>query len=123
MPLKQGSSQKTISENIETEIEHGHPPKQAEAIAYREAGESRHDSDESIPVSLTAKEINEQNRRFWAQEGAGALPHASDEHVGFAAVEKKAEEEGARDPKAVAAAVGIKKYGVKGMEEKAHAGK
>jgi hypothetical protein len=44
-------------------------------------------------------------------------------HVGFKAVEEKAREEGAEDPKAVAAAVGIKKYGKEGMEAKARAGK
>lgn len=44
-------------------------------------------------------------------------------HVGFKAVEEHAREEGAEDPKAVAAAVGIKKYGKEGMEAKARAGK
>ena len=41
MPLKQGSSQKTIGENIATEINHGKDPKQAAAIAYSKAGKSR----------------------------------------------------------------------------------
>lgn len=34
MPLKQGTSNKTRSENIATEIRHGKDPKQAAAIAY-----------------------------------------------------------------------------------------
>lgn len=38
MPLEQGSSESTISHNIETEIEAGKDPKQAEAIAYSVAG-------------------------------------------------------------------------------------
>lgn len=38
MPLKEGSSQEIISKNIKTEMQHGKPQKQAEAIALRTAG-------------------------------------------------------------------------------------
>ncbi len=41
----------------------------------------------------------------------------------FKKVERSAAKSGASNPKAVAAAVGIKKYGVAGMERKAQAGK
>jgi hypothetical protein len=41
MPLKSGSSKKTIQQNIRTEIRHGKSPKQAAAIAYAKAGKSR----------------------------------------------------------------------------------
>lgn len=41
MPLKKGSSKKTISKNIRTEIKAGKPRKQAIAIAMRKAGKSR----------------------------------------------------------------------------------
>ena len=37
MPLKEGSSRETISQNIATEIRAGKPPKQAAAIAYSKA--------------------------------------------------------------------------------------
>jgi hypothetical protein len=41
MPLKKGSSKKTIQHNIRTEVRAGKPVKQAVAIAYSVAGKSR----------------------------------------------------------------------------------
>lgn len=41
MPLEKGSSKKVISDNIRTEIAVGKPQKQAIAIAFSEAGESK----------------------------------------------------------------------------------
>lgn len=41
MPLKRGTSQETISDNIATLIKEGYPRDQAIAIAYRSAGKSR----------------------------------------------------------------------------------
>ena len=41
MPLKRGSSKKTISSNIRTEMAHGKSHKQSIAIAMRKAGKSK----------------------------------------------------------------------------------
>jgi hypothetical protein len=41
MPLKKGSSKKTISENIKTEMHAGRPQKQAIAIAMQTAGKGK----------------------------------------------------------------------------------
>ena len=43
MPLKSGSSEKVISQNIATERNAGKPEDQAVAIAMQKAGKSRHD--------------------------------------------------------------------------------
>ena len=41
MPLKKGSSAKTISKNVRTEMKAGKPQKQAVAIAMRTAKKSK----------------------------------------------------------------------------------
>ncbi len=41
MPLKKGSSKRTIASNIRTEMAYGRPKKQAIAIAMSKAGKSK----------------------------------------------------------------------------------
>jgi len=63
VPLAQGSSQETISKNIETEINAGKPPKQAQAIAYSVAGKSRDDDP--------GEQMNPQNLPGGNEDGLG----------------------------------------------------
>lgn len=53
MPLAQGSSREVISRNIAELVRNGHSQAQAAAIAYREAGETR-DDEENTRVSFYA---------------------------------------------------------------------
>ena len=60
MPLKSGSSQQTISENIKREINAGKDPKQAEAIAYSNAkdSESKRTPDENGFIDIKDNPIS-----------------------------------------------------------------
>src|SRR6185437_12513974 len=62
MPLKKGSSEATVSSNIAEMVKSGHPQKQAEAAAYREAGK------DAPSGKLNEKEEGEANKSHGARE-------------------------------------------------------
>jgi hypothetical protein len=98
---------------------------------------SRQDTEESLPVggvvlAGAAPERQAPVRQVVQTEAHSNVPktladlyRVQESKLGsgqrFAAVEKKAAASGARNPAAVAAAAGIKKYGVQKMEKMAHA--
>jgi hypothetical protein len=63
MPLKTGSSQETISQNIATEIRAGKPRDQAAAIAYSKARDAQ-------PALVTAPNAGQPLRRSKASDKA-----------------------------------------------------
>jgi hypothetical protein len=58
MPLESGKSEKTVGDNIKTEEEAGKPPKQAEAIAERVAGNQMGDRETPPPSSAGPPELS-----------------------------------------------------------------
>ncbi len=88
MPLKQGSSEKALHENIATEIRAGKDPQQAAAIAYsvkRENQDIQQDVSQegpphggALPACLSPAQLNEINRRFWSLSWAPSWHPADD---------------------------------------------
>lgn len=69
MPLKQGSSEKTISENIAELIRSGRSPEQAAAIAYKAAGKSRDVAKRFYSVASLSERLSETPEGFLICEG------------------------------------------------------
>ena len=68
MPLEQSSSKEALAHNIQTEIAHGKDPKQAAAIAYSTQRANDY-SQPCAPEFVTLQTMNEQNRKYWANQG------------------------------------------------------
>lgn len=107
MPLKPGSSQKVIGENIRTERHAGKPEQQAIAIAEENA--RRHPTTD---CGLSGMDAITGNTTI------------GDAYIGFKKLEGElSHRKGVRDPGAVAAAIGRKKYGAAGMARKSAEGR
>lgn len=87
MPLEQGSSQKTISANIAELIRSGHDPKQAEAIAYREAGKD----DAAKDMSQTDWKGLVRGFLKWVGEEEDEPGHSEDDASGKLNEQERAE--------------------------------
>ncbi len=68
-PLKEGSSNATVSKNIETEMHAGKPQKQAVAIAMSQAGRSNKDAISGTDAVARATTITDAVRS-WGRSGA-----------------------------------------------------
>ena len=69
MPLEPGSSQEAVSKNIETEMHHGKPQKQAIAIAMKEAGMSK--SKDGGPGTPSDPEYSRQPKSVGGGKSGG----------------------------------------------------
>ncbi len=74
MPLKDGSSQETISENIATERRAGKPADQAAAIAYSKAGKAN--DEQAGMVTAPSAAGAPVGRRKGANDASGGTPSA-----------------------------------------------
>lgn len=106
MPLEKGSSREVISRNIETEMAHGKPQKQAVAIALETAGKSNkdetlneekknraqslgaimsHDEYARPVTAMTASDVNVANEKYWGGVGgigpSKSAPEPERKHV------------------------------------------
>lgn len=66
MPLIQSGSEKSLKQNIATEVAAGKPQKQAVAIAYATKRANDDGIVDTAPDGVTLSTINEMNQKFWA---------------------------------------------------------
>lgn len=86
MPLKKGSGEKVISANIAELVRAGHPPQQAEAIAYRVAGkDAAQITRPDFAKDMSSEEWTSLLDLFakWIDEEKAEPEHAADERMAF----------------------------------------
>ena len=81
MPLKRGSSNKVISENISELVHSGRPRRQAVAIAMKTAGKAKyhHSPDEYVPDNVDAVE---PKRIHYSEEPTNLHPGETPQKAG-----------------------------------------
>lgn len=78
MPLKEGSSDETVSKNIKTEMEAGKPQKQAIAIALDKAGKSSSDNAEDSDPCWKDHEMVGMKKGKGGKPVPNCVPKSSD---------------------------------------------